>query len=138
LRGERTKETKITYQFPEDAIQCGGGDYIVNVQEQCWKVFLVEQVVFVARLIPLRFEDSIELIEEKDTIRSRETPERHEIHLLLTSFADEFQSSEEAVEAIKCGRLVQAMRGLCRSINCFPRTNSQVYATGRSSPVIDS
>ena len=86
----------------------------------------MEEIVLVVRLIPLRFEYGIELIEEMDTLRSREPARWMEIHLLLTSFDDEFESSERAVDAIKLGKLMNPVRSLCRSIHCFPRGKSQV------------
>jgi hypothetical protein len=119
---------QTTYLFPKETIECDQGDYIISkTKGEKWKVFHIEDLVLLSRLVPLQFAQGIELIEEKDMLDSKSPSRMGEIHLLLTLFDREFVTSNEAVEAIKSGTLGQSTPDVCLSISHFRRDTSKVY-----------
>ena len=125
---KQTKPRRMYYEFPKGVIQCQQGDFIARKSGNgAWKVFLVEDMFFLSRLIPINARDSVVLAEQIDFMDSAKPPKWKEIHLLISEFEKEYRSSEEAFEAIKSGTLGDSTRGLCRSINEFPKVNSRIY-----------
>ena len=125
---KQNKERQIFYEFPKDAIKCTQGDYITRESGNgFWKVFLVEDIFFLSRLIPITTRDSVVVAEQISFMDSATPPKWKEIHLLLSEFEKEYRSSRQAVESIKSGRLGNAIRGLCRSISEFPTVKSKIY-----------
>jgi hypothetical protein len=124
-----------TILFPNDTVQCSRGDYLINKSSsRSWKVFRVEDLVLLICLVPLRFEHTIELIEEEHLMDS-EIPDRwRQIHLLVTAYENTFQSSRKAIEAIEAQKLGHGVEGVCLSINQFAKKNSQVYKAAEKSP----
>jgi|SRR6266567_1339838 len=128
-----TKRTHaMTYLFSAEAVECFAGDYIVRrTPEGRSRVFRVDDLVFLSRLVPLRFPTRVELIEEKNTVDSRKPAYFDEIHVLLTAFGREYATYSEAVESIKANALGQGYPGLCLRLTEFPKAESGVYHAGK-------
>lgn len=93
--------TSTTFPFPAHVIECEKGDYIIQQNNDSqWQVYLVEDIVWLTRLLVLNIDGKPELIEEKHALDSQ-PPEIDGIHLLLTSFSNKFNSSKAAMIAIK-------------------------------------
>lgn len=125
---KQNKGKQMYYEFPKDTIQCRQGDYIIRENDnRSWRVFFVEDIFFFSRLIPFDKGGAVVLAEQIDFTDSAPPPRWREIHLLVSEFEKEYQSSQDAVESIKSGRLANSIRGLCRGINEFPLVKSKVY-----------
>jgi len=115
---------KFTYTFPQNTIQCQKGNYIIKKCDSGkWKVFFVEDIVLLSRLVPLSFEDGTELIEEKNILDSV-TPD---IYLLVTLFEKEFVTNEEANESISKDKLGKSVSSICLKLTYFSHETSFVY-----------
>ena len=124
---EEQKMNQTTYTFPKDTIECRQGDYVISkTSYDKWKVFLVDDLVLLSRLVPLQFPHGVELIEEKNTLDSAKPARMGDIHLLVTAFAKDFATSDEAAEAVKNKNLGEATPNLCLSITHFPKATSVV------------
>jgi hypothetical protein len=118
----------ITFTYPNFTIKCKKGDFIIQTVNNCyWKVYLVEDIVLLSRLVPLSLDKSDELIEEVHLLDSEKPARMGKIYLLLTSFVEKFESIKDAKKAIEDQKLVQGVRWLCASIEKFPKKSSQVY-----------
>lgn len=118
----------MTYTFPQGTINSMRGDYIARrAKNNKWTVFLVEDIVLLSRLVPLRFPRGVELAEEKDTIDSARPAYLGEIKLLLTAYHREFATAEEASRSIKEGSLGSGSAHLCLDVREFPSERSVVY-----------
>jgi hypothetical protein len=118
---------QTTFTFPKDTIECRRGDYIISMSGQGkWRVFLVDDLVLLSRLVPLRFPHGIELIQEKDMMDSAKPSRLGEIHVLATSFKKDFPTSDAAAEAIRNKTLGESIPNLCLSIGHFPKDKSVV------------
>jgi len=122
------KMKQTTHSFPKDAIQCRQGDYVISrTTDGKWKVFRIEDVVLLSRLVPLQFPYGLEWVEEKDAMDSARPAGWGEIHLLGKSFVREFATSQEATESIKNKTLGKAISDMCLSVRHFPKDTSIVY-----------
>ncbi len=114
--------------FPEDTIECARGNYILRkLKDDRWQAFLVEDIVLLRRLVTLKLGSPIELIEEVHFQRSEPIEGMNDIHFLVTSFPEEFDSTQEAKDAIDRLKLVQGIQGMCINIKYFSKVNSLVY-----------
>jgi hypothetical protein len=126
--GAKKMTAQTTLTFPKDSIEFLQGDYLISQTEDGrWKVFKVNELVLLSRLVPLKFKHGIELIEEKHTLNSVKPAYWGEIHLLLTVYKIEFSSSDEAIESIKNKKLDSGKSNLCMSIRTFKKESFLVY-----------
>jgi hypothetical protein len=118
----------LFHSFPADSVSCRAGDYVISTtRANVWKVYLVEDLFFMSRLVttidskPLLFAEEIELADSA-------TPAKwHEIQLLVSEFKREFRTREDATEAVESNTLGDYIHGLCRGVKEFPKETSFVY-----------
>ena len=126
--GEERRVSESLYQFPQKAIQPAVGDYILKRNAQGrYNVFLVEDIVLISRLVPLKRGNSVELMREQDMLDAVKPSRWREIHLLLTLFPSDYASSQTAIDSIRARTLGTGVNGVSRSIESFPADVSQVY-----------
>jgi hypothetical protein len=113
-----------TLTFPSESIHCQRGDYIMQRGGGRIRVYRVEDMVKLSRLVPFG-KDA--LIEEQIILDSERPAFMDEVHLLLTAFDRDFASLEEAIRAVDAGDLGAATEGFCLDIRRFPLSSSQVY-----------
>ena len=120
------------YAFPEGSIHCVKGDYLlVQPKLDSFKVFIVEDVVLLNRLVPQLDTKPNILIEQKD---------HSEVHLLLKALGGEFPSSEKAIAVIRGVKPVPSVQEtLCQPLKEFLKAKVKVYrfSEGEIKPVED-
>lgn len=117
------------YEFPKNTIHCIEGDYVLQeVDNQGWRVYFVEDLFLLSRLIPFNSrEKGNVLVEEIDFVDSKVPKRAGEIHVLLSLYEKKFSSHQEAVQAIEKGMLGESTQNLCKSIKEFPKQYFKVY-----------
>src|SRR5258706_5745906 len=119
--GKKRTQT-MTYLFSPEAVECFPGDYILlRTPDGRSRAFRVDDLVFLSRLVPLRFPDRVELIEEKDTMDSGKPASFGEIHVLLTAFGHDYATREEALDSIRSNALGPGYPGLCLKLAEVPQ-----------------
>jgi hypothetical protein len=115
-------------EFPKDVVQCQQGDYILREgNDRRWKVFYVEDIFFLSRLIPLNQPGAQVLVEQIEFSDSAPPPRWREIHLLVSEFDKGYASAEDAIESLKQERLGRSVQGLLRRITEFPVRNCRIF-----------
>jgi hypothetical protein len=138
-----------TRQLPEGTVNCRSGDYLITpAAEDVWKVFEVETLVAISRLLPIGDRTATEFIEEHHALDSERPMGMDEIYILATVFMESFGSQDAAVRAIESTDLPSAIPHVCLNIRKFPAAATTVYypknprhspANPRSrSPVVDN
>jgi hypothetical protein len=131
--GEGKMTEQSTHTFPKESVECLPGDYLISrTKDGRWKVFQVNDLVMLSRLVPLKFKHGTELMEEKNAMDSANPAYRGEVHLLLTAFQGEFVTSDEAIESIKHGTLGAGTPNICLNIENFRKESSLVYQGERN------
>ncbi|REG22533.1 hypothetical protein ATI61_11963 [Archangium gephyra] len=116
-----------THALPVGTVDFRKGDFILSrSQDGQWKVFRVDDIVLVSRLVALNFKHGVEFIEEKDVLDSA----RPEIYVVVTSFSRAFPASPQAVEAIKTKALGESVSNTYVRVEQFTKENSVVYKAG--------
>ena len=110
---------EISIPFPEGALVCAAGDYLIRRRSAgAWRVYRVEDLLLVKRLLPLFNDPSTLLLEEH--LRDSVTPAyADEVHLLLTAFDPEFDAEAEASQAVRLKTLTERAKGLLRPAREF-------------------
>jgi hypothetical protein len=122
------KSPQMKYTFPEGSIHCARGDYAIRqTANGSWRVYLVEDLFVITRLVALKGGDAPALVDELSLYDSATPPDWNEIKLLVDEYKATFSSSAEATAAIDSGQLGDSIRGLCRSLKDFPQKTTQVY-----------
>jgi len=123
-----SKSTQMKYTFPEGSIRCARGDYLIQqTASHSWWVYFVEDLFTMTRLVALKSNDSLVLVDELSLYDSATPPDMNELNLLVHEYKTEFPTRAEAVAAIESARLGESIRGLCRAIKDFPQKTTQVY-----------
>jgi hypothetical protein len=121
-----------TVKFPAPSIRCQRGDYLLQARDGRIRVYWVEDLVKLSRLVPFG-EDA--LVEEQAILDSERPAYKDEIYLLLTVYERGAASLVEAKRAVRRGDLGPATEGLCLNISHFPTSSSHVYqAVARGQP----
>lgn len=124
---QRIEQSQMFYRFPADSIQCVPGDYLVTKSTQGWTVYLVEDLFFMSRLLPMKDSSGLSVVEQITIADSATPPRWREIQMLVSQYKHAFGTREEAISAIKSKTLGDSIQGLCRSINEFQKETSIVY-----------
>jgi hypothetical protein len=124
---QRNGENQMFYRFPADSIQCVPGDYILTKSTQGWTAYLVQDLFFMSRLVPMKDSSGLSVVEQITVADSATPPKWREIQLLVSEYKRPFGTREEAISAIKSKTLGDSIQGLCRSINEFHKETSIVY-----------
>lgn len=128
VQPQPVQSNQMKISFPPDVVQCVRGDYIIReAEKRAWKVFLVEDLFIMNRLVALRKNDVVSLHDELDLYDSATPPDWREIKVLVSEYETKFPSVEKATAAIESGQLGDSISGLCRSIKHFPKNKSRVY-----------
>jgi hypothetical protein len=123
--------------YPNDAVEVTPGDYLLHREPSArWRVFLVEDIVRLARLVPLRPDGGaiVGLIDEGTTLDSVTPAYQNEVFLLLTAFDRDFASSDEARRAVETGALAPGIPGLARKLGEFNRATSAAFRPKATAP----
>jgi hypothetical protein len=128
VRPQPIQSSQMKISFPPDVVQCVRGDYLIREAENhALKVFLVEDLFVMNRLVALRKNDLVSLHNELDFYDSAVPPDWGKIKVLVSEYQTAFPSLEKAIAAIESGRLGDSIEGLCRSINYFPKNKARLY-----------
>jgi hypothetical protein len=112
--------------FPEGAVICRRGDYLLRRQQDLrWRVFMVEDLIRLSRLIP-ESEHSPSLMLEDHLLDSMAPAYQDEVYLLLTAYDETFANDPEARQAIELGIRSPATHGLLRPARDFKQSDCQV------------
>jgi hypothetical protein len=115
------------YTLPPESVECEPGDHLLcRTPDGRLEVYLVEDLLLVKRLVRLAGETP-DLVLEELLLDSVAPAYFNEVHLLLTALEPSPGSEEEAVEAVRTGRLTAAAEGLLRSAREFTRSRCQVF-----------
>lgn len=113
--------------FPEGSVMCTAGDYLVCQQSTAeWRVYKVEDILLVVRLVPVENEPSILLIEDH-MLDSMPPAYLNEVQLLLTVIAPIFANESNAFQAIRSQTLNEQTKGVLRPAYEFPKSDCQVF-----------
>src|SRR5687768_5482578 len=131
LYGQAPNQTpgaaQMFHRYPADSIQCVAGDYIVTQSTRGWTVYLVHDLFFMSRLVPIKDTQGLTVVEQISIADSATPPKWHEIQLLVSKYKRSFPSRDEATAAIKADDLGESINGLVRSIKEFKKDTSFVY-----------
>jgi hypothetical protein len=118
----------VTYSVPEKAVRCVAGNYIIrSMGANQWKIFRIEKVALISELSPF-VADASSFIEDVKYRPGNTVPEGYgEIHLIVSSFNEEYSTEQLALEAFKSNKLGDGVGGLCRKATYFLKVNSKVY-----------
>lgn len=123
---------QITLTFPQETIQCRPADHVARQEEDgSWRVFRVDELMLVSRLVVLEFPRGPELMEDRHMSDTQQPWRWKEVHLLATGFASRFASSQEALRAITAGALGEPTPNLCLPIKEFPKDRCAVRPAPR-------
>ena len=105
---------QFSLAFPEGAAVCAAGDYLLCRRPgEAWRVYRVEDILTVKRLVPVVDDPSTLMLEEH--LLDSVTPAYHEeVQLLLTAFDPTFDDEPEALQAVRQQTLHERERGLLR------------------------
>lgn len=123
--------------FPDDSVRCAPGDYLLRSEAGGrWKVFLVEDIVQLERLVPLRKDGVVVGLLEEGTVLDSVAPAyMGQVRLLLTAFEAEHASSDQALRAIGSATLGRKVENVCLDIRQFPRPHTLVH-TPQAAPAL--
>jgi hypothetical protein len=120
--------SKVTFQLPSGAANCRSADYLIQRTEaNVWKVFQVQELIALSRLLPIGGRDATEFIEERHAMDSAKPLGMDEIHLLLTVFAAAFTSEKEALRAIVIQKLGASVSNVCFDLRRFRANDTTIY-----------
>jgi len=118
--------SEISVSFPSGSVVCAPGDYVVGRDSRSrWKVYQVEDLLLIKRLIPAVYDPASLLIEEH-TLDSIVPAYYNEVQLLLTAYESDFAGESEAVEAIRLRTLAEQVKHLLRPAKEFPASDCRV------------
>ena len=117
---------QFSIAFPMGSVVCAAGDYLIcHHPGEKWKVYKVEDLLLVKRLVPLLNNPSALLIEEH-MLDSMTPAYFNEVQLLLTAVDPEFTDESEALKAIHLQTLTERAKGLLRPAREFTKPDCRV------------
>ncbi len=117
------------YRFPDGSLSCRPGDHIViKLDERTWRVFKVQDIVRLTRLLPLGSGENANLIDESLALDSKAPTYDAEVFLLLDSFERTFGGRTEAESAFHAGSLGPARPGTCLNTRMVPKSSASVIS----------
>lgn len=117
---------QFSIAFPKGAVACAPGDYLIcHHSGDGWKVYRVEDILLIKRLVPFLNDPSMLLIEEH-MLDSMPPAYFNEVQLLLTEFESNFTDESEALQSIRLQALTERARGLLRAGHDFTETDCRV------------
>jgi hypothetical protein len=120
--------SNVTFKLPSGAVNCRSGDYLLQqTGAYVWKVFRVQELIALSRLLPIGGRDATEFLEERHAMDSQKPLGMDEIHVLLTVFAAAFNSEKAAIQAIDVETLGASVSLVCFDIRRFPADNTTIY-----------
>lgn len=115
------------FKFPSGAVECKTGDYlIVESGARQWTVYKVEDLVLFSRLLPVRFQSGVELMEERHMLDSQNPAYTDQIFLLLAVYDQRFVSMDEAKAAIRSVAQHNVRTGYYVNVKEFSQTSTLV------------
>jgi hypothetical protein len=110
--------------FPDATVRCDVGDRLVQRADGGWRVFRVQDVVSLTRLVVLkRGDEPVDVVPEMpDSV----DPAYSGTHLLLTAYEPRFDDREDALSAIADGTLGDGIDRVCRALAEFPVATTYV------------
>ena len=118
--------SEITVAFPSGSVICAPGDYLVcRNSGSRWKVYQVEDLLLIKRLIPV-LNDPASLFIEEHMLDSMSPAYHNEVQLLLTAYEPDFADESEAAQAINLQTLAEQVRHLLRPAKEFPESECRV------------
>lgn len=119
--------------FPDGSVVCAPGDYLIcHPSGERWKVYRVEDLLLVKRLVPMLTDPSALLVEEH-MLDSVGPAYFNEVQLLLTALDPDFKEKSEALQAINDQKLTEGVKGLLRSALEFAESDCSVVPQANSS-----
>ena len=117
---------QFVLNLPPDTIRSAPGDYLLCRQpDQSWRLYQVEDLVLVKRLIPVADPPGALMLEEQ-LLDSLAPAYFNEVYLLLTAFAPVFATEQDALQALDRQEPAAQSRGLLRAAREFPQTSCRV------------
>lgn len=117
---------QFSIAFPRGAVVCTAGDYLIcHHLGREWRVYKVEDLLLLKRLIPVDNAPSMLLIEEH-LLDSMTPAYFNEVQLLLTAFVAYFTNESEALQAIHRQTLTERTKGLLRPAREFTEPNCRL------------
>jgi hypothetical protein len=117
---------QVSIAFPKGSVVCATGDYLIcHHSGEGWKVYRVEDLLLVKRLLPLLNDPSALLVEEH-TLDSIAPAYFNEVHLLLTAFDSNFADEAEALQAIQLQTPKERAKRLLRAAREFTEADCRV------------
>jgi hypothetical protein len=117
---------QFSITFPNGAVVCAAGDYLIcRHSGEGWKVYRVEDLLLVKRLMPLANDPSTLFIEEH-MLDSMTPAYFNEVQLLLTAFDPDFADESKALQAIHLQTLTVRAKGLLRLAREFTEPDCRV------------
>lgn len=117
---------EFSIAFSKGSVVCAGGDYLIcHRAGEGWKVYRVEDLLLVKRLVPLLTDPPALLIEEQ-MLDSMTPAYANEVQLLVTVFDSTFDDESAALQAIHDQTLTERSRGLLRPAREFPGSDCRV------------
>lgn len=122
--------TNIGVDLPPGCVRCSPGDFILQRSaDDRWSVYLVEDIVQLRRLLPLKQKGVVVgLLQEEPLLDSVAPSYFGTIHLLVTRFETRHDSNEAAFRVITSRALGPAVEHLCLDIRQFPQTSNRVHS----------
>ena len=105
--------------FPNGSVVCAPGDHLICHDSGAgWRVYLVEDLLLVKRLVPVLDKPSMLMIEEHlpDSVPPAYF---NDVHLLVTAFDPTFADAAEALHALDHQAVTERAKGLLRPAREF-------------------
>ena len=117
---------QFSFAFPIGSVVCATGDYLIcRHSVEAWRVYLVEDILTIKRLVPLLNDPSTLMLEEQ-LLDSVAPAYFNEVQLLLTAFDPDFTDKAEALQAIRLQTLTERAKGLLRAAHQFTEPDCSV------------
>lgn len=116
---------EFSIAFSKGSVVCAPGDYLICHRGEGWKVYKVEDLLLVKRLVPV-LTDPPELLIEEHALDSMTPAYANEVQFLVTLFDSDFDDESAALQAIHQQTLTGRTKGLLRPAREFPELDCQV------------
>ena len=117
---------QFSIAFPKGSVVCAAGDYLIcHHSGEEWRVYRVEDLLLVKRLVPLLNDPSTLLIEEH-MLDSMTPAYANEVQLLLTAVDPDFTDESKALQAIYLQTLTERAKRLLRPAREFTEPDCRV------------
>jgi hypothetical protein len=117
--------------FPPGSVTCAAGDHLLCHSGEAWKVYRVEDLVRLQRLIPA-LPDPSSLFVEEHLLDSRAAAYEGEVYLIVTELDPVFEDEAKAMEGLRGQKLSERARNLLRPAADFPSSSCRVVPRSRS------